>query len=139
MQENLNHGQELWKHAYNKCVNPWNYVFDNKVWLNIQYIKTKPKPKLKTKFFQLFQILYPVKKQTYKLKFPKNLKIHDVIYVSLQKQNSTKKVLINKKNMTKLGVSNDENRKYEIEVIWDSAVYIKESKDDFLELYYLIS
>ena len=52
--ENLYHAQELQKQAYNKCVKLQSYIFDNKVWLNIKYIKTKQNRKLKAKFFRLF-------------------------------------------------------------------------------------
>ncbi len=34
--------------------------------------------------------------------------------------------------------ANDKGKKYEIEGIWDSTVYIKKSKDHLLRLYYLV-
>ena len=40
-QENLHHAQEFPKRAHNKGVKSRSYAFDNKVWLNSKYIKTK--------------------------------------------------------------------------------------------------
>lgn len=37
----------------------------------------------------------------------------------------------------KLDADND-NREYKVEAIWDSAIYIKKSKNHLLKLYYLI-
>ena len=39
--KNPQHAQELQKQAYNKCVKPRSYARNDKVWLNIKYIKTK--------------------------------------------------------------------------------------------------
>ena len=69
-QQNLFHAQELQKRANDKSVKPRSYAPREKVWLNSKYIKTKQNQKLEAKFFGPFQILYPVKKQTYKLDFP---------------------------------------------------------------------
>lgn len=66
-QKNLYYDQEFQKQAHNKGVKPYNYVLNNKFWLNNKYIKTKRKWKLERKFFELFQVLYPVGKQVYKL------------------------------------------------------------------------
>ena len=59
--ENLHHAQELQKQAYNKAMKPKGYAFDNKVWLNSKYIKTKRNQKLEAKFFRPFKVLYPVR------------------------------------------------------------------------------
>ena len=40
-QENLHHAQKLQKQACDRSVKPWSYAFNNKVWLNSKYIKTK--------------------------------------------------------------------------------------------------
>ena len=40
-------------------------------------------------------MLHPIDKQAYKLKLPKKLKIHDVFYVSLLEQDTTKKRQVN--------------------------------------------
>lgn len=40
-QENLSYLEKLQKQAYNKGVKPWNYVFNNKIWVNSKYFKTK--------------------------------------------------------------------------------------------------
>ena len=81
--ENLYHAQELQNQDYNKGVKPWSYAPGKKVWLNSKYIKTKYNWKLKKKFFMLFQMLHPVRKQVYKLEIPKNWRIHDFFYLSL--------------------------------------------------------
>ena len=70
-QKNLYHAQKFQKQAYNTGVKPKNYVFNNKIWLNIKYIKTKQNQKLEAKFFGLFQVLRPIDKQVYKLEFLK--------------------------------------------------------------------
>ena len=70
-QENLYYTQKLEKQAHNKGVNPKSYTPRDKVWLNSKYLKTKQNRKLKGKFFGLFQVLYLVEKQAYKLKLPK--------------------------------------------------------------------
>ena len=60
--ENFRHAHELQKQAYNKSVKPKSYASSDKVWLNSKYIKTKQNRKLEAKFFEPFQVLYPVKK-----------------------------------------------------------------------------
>ena len=61
--ENLHHTQELQKQAHNKGVKPRSYAPSDKVWLNSKYIKTKYNWKLNAKFFEPFQLLYPLQKQ----------------------------------------------------------------------------
>ena len=63
-------------------------------------------------------------KQAYKLKLPKKWRIHDVFHVSLLEQNTTRKGRLDK-NMTEFEASSDEEE-YEVERIWDNAVYAKE-------------
>lgn len=44
------------------------------------------------------------------------------------------------KNIIKLDASNDKSGKYEVETIWDNAVYARELKLSYLpEFYYLLS
>ena len=69
--KNLYHAQKLQKRAHNKGVKPRSYALGEKVWLNSKYIKTKRKRKLKAKFFELFRVLHPIRKQAYKLELPK--------------------------------------------------------------------
>ena len=66
--KNLYYTQKLQKRAYNKGVKPKSYVPNDKIWLNSKYIKTKPNWNLEVKFFEPFQVFYPVEKQAYKLK-----------------------------------------------------------------------
>ena len=68
--ENLYYAQKLQKQVHNKGVKPKIYALGSKVLLNSKYIKTKQNWKLEAKFFEPFQVLYPVGKQAYKLKFP---------------------------------------------------------------------
>ena len=70
-QESLHYAQELQKRAHNKGVKSWSYGSGEKIWLNSKYIKTKCNQKLDTKFFGPFRVLYPIRKQTYKLELPK--------------------------------------------------------------------
>lgn len=72
--KNFYHTQELQKRLHDKYAKPRSYTPGKKVWFNNQYIKTKQNHKLEAKFFGLFQILYPVKNQVYKLEMPKNRK-----------------------------------------------------------------
>ena len=70
-QENLHHAQKLQKQVHNKNVKPKNYASDDKFWLNSKYLKIKWNRKLEAKFFGLYWVLYPIKKQAYKLELPK--------------------------------------------------------------------
>ena len=138
--ENLHHAQEFQKRAHNKGVKPRSYASGDKVWLNSKYIKTKQNRKLKAKFFRLFQVLHLVGKQAYKLELSKKWKIHDVFHMSLLEQDTTKKGQVdeNKTELAELDAGEDSGE-YEVEAIWDSAVYAKESESNHLsELYYLV-
>ena len=105
--------------------------------MNSKYIKTKRKRKLEAKLFGPFRVLHPVGKQVYKLELPKKWRIHDVFYVSLMEQDITKKERVD--NETELDAG-DNSGEYEVEAIWDSAVYAKESESGQLPgLYYLVS
>ena len=139
-QENLYHAQELQKQAHNKGVKPRSYASSKKVWLNSKYIKTKHNQKLKAKFFGPFRVLYPVGKQAYKLELPKKWEIHDVFYVSMLEQDTTRKGRLDNENTAELDADNNESGKYKIEAIWDNAVYVRESKSGHLPgFYYLVS
>ena len=65
--QNLLHAQELQNRAHDKRVKSCSYVPGEKVWLNYKYIKIKQNKKLENKFFELFQVVHKVEKQTYKL------------------------------------------------------------------------
>ena len=136
--ENLHHVQELQKRGYNKGVKPRSYVPGNKVWLNSKYTKTKHNQKLEAKFFGPFRVLYPVGKQEYKLELPKKWRIHDVFHVSLLKQDTTRKRRVDNENVEL--DAGDKNGEYEVEAIWDSEVYARESESGHLPgLYSLVS
>ena len=135
--ENLHHAQELQKWAHNKGVKPKSYAPGDKVWLNSKYIKTKQNRKLEAKFFGPFRVLHPVGKQAYKLELPKKWRIHNVFHVSLLEQDTTRKEQVEK--VPELNTGNN-SKKYEIEAIWDSAVYTMESELGHLPgLYYLVA
>ena len=102
--------------------------------MNSKYIKTKHNQKLKAKFFEPFRVLYPVGKQVYKLGLPKKWKIHDVFYVSLLEQDTTRKG--REFSMPEFKPGND--KEYEVEAIQDSAVYVKKVNKHPLGLYYLV-
>ena len=61
------------------------YALSDKVWLKSKYIKTKQNQKLEVKFFGLFQVLYPIRKQVYKLELFRKRRIYNLIHVSLLK------------------------------------------------------
>ena len=81
-------------------------------------------------------MLHFVKKQAYKLELLRKWKIYDVFYIFLLKQDLTKKGRMDW-NVTELNTGNDSGE-YEVEIIWDIAIYIRELKTEHLsELYYL--
>ena len=59
--------------------------------------------------------------------------------MSLLKQNTIIKSRVDE-NATKLNATNDKNREYKVEAIWNSIVYTRESESGhYPGLYYLIS
>ena len=126
-QENLHHAQELQKQAHNKCVKSRSYAPSDKVWLNNKYIKTKRNRKLEANFFRSFLVLHLVVKQTYKLELSKWWKMHNVFYVSLLEQYTTRKERLDKR-VKQLELKAGNSEKYKVEAIWDSAVYASESE-----------
>ena len=94
--------------------------------MNSKHLKTKQNCKLEAKFLSFFWVLHPVGKQTYKLKLPKKWKIYYLFYRFLLEQNTTKKKQVNDTELDfKFKACN--NIKNEIDGIWDSVVYAKES------------
>ena len=115
---------------------PKSYSPGDKVWLNSKYIKTKQNRKLEAKFFGPFRVLHLVGKQAYKLELPKKWRIPDVFHMSLLEQDTTKKERV--KKVPKLD-SGDKSKEYEVEAIWENAVYAMESESGHLPgLYYLV-
>ena len=138
-QKNFYHAQKLQKQAHNKGVKPRSYAPNEKVWLNNKYIKTKHNHKFQSKFFGLFWVLHPVRKQVYKLEIPKKERMHDVFHISLLEQDITRKVQVDKEVRQIEFDADDNNGEYKVEAIWDSTIYIKESKSGLLPgLYYLV-
>ena len=133
--KNLHHAQKLQKQAHDKGVKPWSYAPGEKVWLNSKFIKTKWNRKLEVKFFRPFRMLYPVGKQAYKLELSKKWRIHDVFYMSLLEQDTTRKGW----EFSVLEFEPGDNKEYKMKAIRDSAVHIKKADRYFLGLYYLIA
>ena len=96
--------------------------------MNSKFIKTKRNRKFKAKFFGLFQVLHPVGKQAYKLELPKKWRIHDIFYVSLLEQDITRK----RREFLMPEFEPGDNKKYDLEAIRDSAVYVRESESGHL-------
>ena len=125
-QQNLYHAQELQKQAHNKEVKPQSYALGKKVWLSSKHLKIKRNYKLENKVLGLFQVLHPVDKQAYKLELARKWKIYDVFHVSLLEQDTTKKGQVNDMQLN-LEFDTDNNKKYEVKGIGDSAIYARES------------
>ena len=137
-QQNLYYAQELQKQAHNKFVKPRSYASGDKVWLSSNHLKTKRNCKLEAKFLGPFQVLHPISKQAYKLELPKKWRIHDIFHVCLLKQDITKKGQVNDTQLD-FEFKAGNNKEYEVNGIWDSAVYAKESTIGQLPgLYYLV-
>ena len=84
-------------------------------------------------------MLHPVSKQAYNLEIPKKWRVHDVFHVLLLEQDTTRKGRVSKK-IPELDGGNKDSEDYEVEAIWDSAVYANESESGHLPgLYYLIA
>ena len=138
-QENLHHTQKLQKQAHNKSVKPRSYAPDDKVWLNSKYIKTKCNQKLEAKFFVPFQVLHSIEKQVYKLELPKRCRMHNVFHVSRLEHDTTKKEWVDER-MTELELKAGNSKEYEVETIWNSAVYANKLESSQLQgLYYLVA
>ena len=94
---------------------------------------------MELKFFVPFQVLHLVGKQAYKLELPKKWRIYDVFYLSLLKQNTTRKEQVDENATTELEFEADDDEEYKVKRIRDSAVYAKElDTKHLLELYYFV-
>ena len=125
-QQNFHYAQKLQKQTNDKGVKFWSYALGNKVWLSSKHLKTKRNRKLEAKFLGPFWVLHPVDKQAYKLKLPKQWRIHNVFHVSLLEKDTTKKGQVNDTQLNfEFKASN--NKKYKVEGIRDSAVYARKS------------
>ena len=58
--------------------------------------------------------------------------------MSLLEQDTIRETQVDKNNATKLDASNNNSKKYKIEIIYNNVVYIKESKNYLSKLYYLV-
>ena len=83
-------------------------------------------------------MLHPVGKQVYKLELLKKWRVYNVLHVSLLEQDTPRKERVSKE-VLELDAGNKDSKEYEVEAIWDSAVYANESKSGHLPgLYYLV-
>ena len=137
-QKNLYYAQELQKWTNNKSVKPRSYAPSDKIWINSKYITIKQNQKFEAKIFGLFEILYSVGKQAYKLELPKRWKIHNVFHVSLLEQKTIRQGQVGKK-VIKLEFEVNNSEKYKVEAIWDSTVYANKVKVHLPGLNYLIA
>ena len=109
------------------------------VWLSGKYIKTKQNLKLKYKYFELFEIVEAVGKQTYKLKLLAKWRIHPVFYVLLLEKDVTKKEVVDQKIANQLEFKEGKQLEQEVDSIIDSMVFAEEAIDNRPPgLYYLI-
>ena len=83
-------------------------------------------------------MFYPTGKQAYKLELQKRWRIHDIFHMLLLEQNITKKEQIDKK-VIKLKFETGKSKKYKVEAILDSAVYVNKTKGYLSGLYYLLA
>ncbi len=109
--------------------------------MNSKYIKTEKNKKLESKFFELFQVLYAVGKQVYKLELPTKWKIHYVFHVSLLEQDTSRRGQVDKalpepEKDLEFGAGDD--KEYEVKTIIDNAVYGQQANDQIPGLYYLV-
>ena len=94
---------------------------------------------MKVKFFLFFQVLHSIGKQAYKLELAKKWSIYNVLHMLLLDQNNIRKRQVYKNDATKFNIGHNENGKYKVEAIQNSAVYTKELKPGYLlGLYYLV-
>ena len=64
--------------------------------------------------------------------------MHNIFYVSLLKQNTTKTERVDKR-VTELKFQASNSKDYKIEAIWDNAVYTSKSElGQLIGLYYLV-
>ena len=96
---------------------------------------------MEAKFFGPFRVLYPVGKQAYKLELPRKWRIHNVFHVSILEKDTTRKGRVDEKaRQMEFDAGDDQSGEYKVETIWNSAVYVRESKSGHLpDLYYLVS
>ena len=76
----------------------------------------------------------PIRKQAYKLELPKKWRIHNVFRVLLLEKNIKKRR--QEFSVSEFELGND--KEYEVEAIWDNAVYANKADGHLSELYYLV-
>ena len=121
LEARLKKAQKAQTKYYNKNHTPRKFKAGEKVYLNSKNIEsTRSSKKLDYKYYGLFEIKELVKKQVYRLKLPKKVKIHDVFHVFLLEP--YKKT--NDSNIpVPLPIVVEKKDKYKIEKILDSRIH----------------
>ncbi len=87
----------------------------------------KKNKRLESKFFGPFRVVHAVRKHVYKLELPTKWKIHNVFYVSLLEQDTTKNEQVDNKALLEpekeLEFEAGGDKEYEVKAIIDSIVY----------------
>ena len=78
--------------------------------------------------------MHLVGKQTYKIELFKKMKIHNLFYVLLLEQNTTRKGQVE----TAIMLDKSNNKEYKLETIRNNMVYISKLEGHLPDLYYLI-
>ena len=69
---------------YNAKHKPQSYKIRNIIYFNSKNIKSMwPSKKLDYKYYKLYKMELPIRKQAYCLRLPLSIKIHDIFHVSL--------------------------------------------------------
>ena len=83
-------------------------------------------------------MLHLVGNQAYKLKMSEKCRIHNIFHVSLLEKNTIRNKYVNDKQLN-FKIKADNNKKYKVENIYNSTVFIKKLiKGQLLGLYYLV-
>ncbi|KAJ1116398.1 hypothetical protein NDU88_004612 [Pleurodeles waltl] len=87
IQQHLEKAKQKYKKHYDKkhCEGP-QYQPGDKVWLSTKHIDFKTKHMFNPKFIGPYTVLQQINPVTYKLQFPKSLRIHPVFHTSLLKK-----------------------------------------------------
>lgn len=99
------------------------------------------KSEIRSKIIQALQSpKYSKKKIGLQTEINKKQRIHNVFQVLLLEQNTTKKEQLDKTMLpVEFDNSKNKSREYKVKAIRDSRVYIRDSENHLLGLYYLIS
>lgn len=129
--ENVWQTQKLYKKWQNKYVKLKSYAPEEKVWLNNKYIKIKQNRKLKAKFFNLFQVLFLVKKSSIQIRITKKKKNTQYFYILLLEQETIRKEQVDK-NTIRLKFKANNSKEFVVKGIYNKAMYAREFEGHYL-------